>query len=138
MLLHQSVCLNMFVRQGGDEILNLKEISRILKPSGLFICFHLPNKYSLIELAARHFNARFVHQFRYTNHEIKRILSATDFATVFIRPYGFLPNSWGKFPRIIRNNAAISSIYNWVDVLLSFVFRRFCQNFFVVAKNELD
>ncbi|MBQ4132690.1 MAG: methyltransferase domain-containing protein [Desulfovibrionaceae bacterium] len=35
---------------GGDQLASLKEISRVLKPEGFFLCFHLPNKYSWVEL----------------------------------------------------------------------------------------
>jgi ubiquinone/menaquinone biosynthesis C-methylase UbiE len=124
---------------GGDDILNLKETNRVLKPSGSFICCHLPNKYSLVEFAARHLNARFFHRFLYTNAGIKKICPAAGFIPLYIRRYGFLPrNSWGKLPKKIRNNKTLATIYNWIDYTLSFVLSGFCQNYFVVAKKDTN
>lgn len=39
----------MFSQCGGEELASLAEIRRILKPGGLFFCYHFPQKSGWVE-----------------------------------------------------------------------------------------
>ena len=122
---------------GGDEIKSLQEISRILKPKGLFICYHFPNQFSSIETIVSLTSKKYCHQYRYTSKEIKEICNKTRFEILELTRYGFLPrNFWINYPEAIRNSPIIAYIYNLLDRFLSFILSPLCQNYLFVARKN--
>jgi ubiquinone/menaquinone biosynthesis C-methylase UbiE len=120
---------------GGNEIGSLDEISRILKPNGLFICYHLPNKYSWIEFLARHIN-KYHHIYRYSSRQIEEIFSHR-FNLLRVKRYGFLPRNFSRFlPSAITNSLWVIKIYNLINSILSTLLNPICQNYLIVAKNK--
>ncbi|MGF1486316.1 MAG: class I SAM-dependent methyltransferase [Prochloraceae cyanobacterium] len=122
---------------GGEEMKSLAEISRILKAKGLFICYHLPNKFSSIETIVSFMPKKYGHKYRYTAKEIKEICEGTGFEILELKRYGFLPrNFWGNYPEPIRNSVIIAWIYNFLDCLLGLIFSPLCQNYLFVARKK--
>jgi ubiquinone/menaquinone biosynthesis C-methylase UbiE len=104
---------------GGNEVESLKEIERILKPNGKFICYHFPNKYSWIEFIKKN------HPYKYTKKEIHAFVDKTNFEIVEEKRYGILPRLIFKNA---RNITVIAGIFNIIDLLLSKLLPFFCQN----------
>jgi cyclopropane fatty-acyl-phospholipid synthase-like methyltransferase len=123
---------------GGTDIASLNEIHRILKPHGLFICVHLPNRYSWIEYAARKMK-KWSHRYCYTDQDIRDLAHLTQFQLLEIQRYGFLPrNIWSKLPTKLGNSSRFIQLYDLLDRLLSIPFSRICQNYLFVARKSED
>lgn len=119
---------------GGEEIASLKEIYRILKPNGVFICFHLPNRYSWIEYAARVVK-KWSHEYRYTTKEITAMSAMAGFDLLEMRRYAILPrNIWSSLPQVLGNSLTLAQLYNGIDELSSLLLSPLCQNYFFVAR----
>lgn len=119
---------------GGNEIASLNEIHRILKPNGLFIGVHLPNRYSWIEYIARKMN-KWSHQYCYTERDIRSLTQLTQFQILQIQRYAFLPrNIWSKIPGNLGNLPSFIHIYDTLDRFLAIPFSRICQNYLIVAQ----
>lgn len=69
---------------GGSEEASLREIRRVLKPGGVFLCYHLPNRYSWIEATNKYLRSWFskrqykYHGFKYTRPDIRRLAAEAD------------------------------------------------------------
>lgn len=119
---------------GGTEVDSLNEIWRILKPNGLFLCVHFPNRYSWIEYAARKMK-KWYHEYCYTEREIYELAQLTQFQILQIQRYAFLPrNIWGKSPQNLGNSRRLVSFYDLLDRYLSILFSPLCQNYLFVAQ----
>ena len=107
----------------GTEQESLKEIARVLQPNGRFFCFHLPNRYSWIELVSTMIG-KWHHRYRFTRPDIDRLCSAAGMEITDCARYGFLPrNILGRKP-LNRLFAATEShnLFETADDLLE----RFC------------
>src|SRR5688572_6713138 len=80
---------------GGDQLLSLQEIHRILRPSGLFFCYHLPNKLTWIEfikgLFVKDKEKYFLHTKKFNRAEIKQLSFQAGFEIKTIKRYNILP-----------------------------------------------
>lgn len=128
---------------GGSEHEALLEIRRILKPGGLLIAWHFPNRASLIEAASRMIHRDpggedefHYHLYRFGAHDIARLAEAADFELVRRARYGFLPrNSWNRLPRALHRSKILTGVVDAADSALSLVFFPFVQNhMFVIRK----
>lgn len=72
---------------------SLKELYRVLKPGGVLVLTHLPNRYSYVEFAARNVRRRDFHQKLYTVSGIGAMLKHTGFAPDKIRRHRLLPSN---------------------------------------------
>ncbi|WP_241760378.1 4'-phosphopantetheinyl transferase superfamily protein, partial [Anaplasma marginale] len=79
----------------GIEIKSLQEISRILKPKGLFICYHFPNKFSLIEKIVSYFPNKYSHPDLYTSQDIQAMCYKQG-SRFRIKKIRFLPRIFGE------------------------------------------
>jgi len=119
---------------GGNELKSLKEIRRILVPGGVFVCFHLPNYYSLTETLARAFTKKFIHEYRFKENDVRKLCKASGLELLEIGRYGILPrNSWVKFT-VLGNFKIVVLIWNLMDEILSKLFSPICQNYYFVAR----
>lgn len=120
----------------GTEVDSLREISRILKPYGFFVCYHLPNRFSIIEAIGRtFFPSRHYHKYRYTNYNIGKMCEEAGFKLLEMERYALLPrNSWNYFPKALKDSRIIAIIWNLLDNLLSKLLSPICQNYLFVAQ----
>jgi SAM-dependent methyltransferase len=120
---------------GGTELASLKEIWRILKPNGCFICYHLPNRFSLIERLNVLLNRSHYHPYRFTKNSILTLCLQSGFTLQDVYRYGMLPrNSWNRFPPSLRNRRSVAEGYDLIDNLLRHPLSLICQNYLFVAK----
>jgi len=118
-------------QEGGDEIKSLKEIRRILKTGGVFLCFHFPNKFSWVEALARKIPSKHHHLYRFTRHNIHALNQAAGLHVEEIAEYAILPrNELARLPETIKNNPTFVKLYNLMDRLLPKVLPPVFQNYY--------
>jgi SAM-dependent methyltransferase len=120
---------------GGDELANLREIMRVLRPSGILICYHLPNRYSWIDCLARMFPGKHRHDYRYNRRDVEAFTSAVNFELLHFSRYGFLPrNSLGALPPPFRRSKLFAAAWNRSDMAFSLTFSPLCKNYLFVCR----
>ena len=120
---------------GGTEEASLREIRRVLRPEGVFLCFHLPNRFSYIEAAAQWIPGMHHHGFRFTPKRIRAMCAPAGLEIVALGRYGALPrNPWQSVPPAIGNRRLAANLWDGLDALGAFVVRPVLQNFWFVAR----
>lgn len=129
---------------GGDQILSLKEIQRILRTQGYFLCFHLPYKYSWVENIGRIIPAKIrkkmpighPHSKRFNKKDVRSLLQQSGFSLVDFGVYNFLPRNFTRaLPQFLKNNRLFIELFNASDRILSFILPFLCsQSYFVARK----
>ena len=125
---------------GGDQKSSLLEIHRILKPGGLFLCFHLPNRYTWIEFLVRKANKWFglhMHQHTklYTYSEFTALLKGMTFEMLDHGRYNIIPrNRLNKFPNWVADTRTGARMIDAIDSLWSMLFPWFCQNWYFILR----
>lgn len=127
------------VRQtGGDDMASLREITRILKPDGVFVCYHLPNRYSLIEALASCIPHRHHHPYRYTVNTITTLCDRLNLQLIEMKRYGFLPrNICQHAPMCLRHSKTLALTWDVLDMLFAYPFTYLCQNYVFVARKSM-
>jgi ubiquinone/menaquinone biosynthesis C-methylase UbiE len=115
---------------GGDENASIKEIRRILRPGGVFICTHFPNAHSWVEFVARG------HVFKYSRKDIRGLAERGQMALVETSRYQMLPyRLTNHLPAKLANNAMIAGTYSALDSALSTLLNIICTcHYFVMRK----
>ena len=122
---------------GGDEADSLREIARILRPGGIFLCFHLPNRWSWIEAITRHLENKQSHLYKFSRRELRAMVTANGLELLESRRYGILPRLMTRgLPRALRESAALTAAYDAMDRTLSCLVPWFCQNHYAVARRR--
>jgi SAM-dependent methyltransferase len=120
---------------GGSESASLAEIARILRPGGVFVCYHFPNRSSWVDRAARLVPGMHRHEYRYTRRDIEALTAAAGLTLVETGRYGALPrNGWHRLPRALRHSRRAADIWDALDTALSVPFTLICQNHYFVAR----
>lgn len=121
---------------GGTEAASLEEIARVLRPDGVFVCYHLPNRHSAIEaFSRRFFPAKYSHPYRYTPRDIQAMCVGAGLELVETQRYGALPrNIWHRTPERLRNSSAAADLWDRVDSLLARSLAPIVQNHLFVAR----
>lgn len=121
---------------GGNERSSLQEISRLLKPGGVFLCYHFPNKGSWIELLARRFGS-YHHQYTYDQAMIHAIFK--DVLQIQVcRRYALLPrNSLRRLPKFIADNTFFARCFDFLDGILCNMLPWINQNWVIVATKTI-
>jgi ubiquinone/menaquinone biosynthesis C-methylase UbiE len=122
---------------GGNERASLQEISRLLKPGGVFLCYHFPNKGSWIEFLAKRFGS-YHHQYTYDqamiNAIFKDILHIED-----CQRYALLPrNSLRRLPKFIADNIHFARCVNAIDSVVCSWLPWINQNWVIIATKPLS
>jgi SAM-dependent methyltransferase len=122
---------------GGNETASLREIKRILKPDGVLICSHFPNKFSWIEFLARCIG-RPSHRFTYTHADVLRLTRDAGLRVVEMGRAGALPrNVWsGDALRTLGNWHPAVRAYQLTDKFLATFLSKLCQSYWFVANAE--
>ncbi|TLY30682.1 MAG: class I SAM-dependent methyltransferase [Ignavibacteria bacterium] len=120
---------------GGDERSSVSEIRRILKPGGVFLCAHFPNRLSWIEFLTRKFlPSRFRHRYRFTRRNIGELWSSTGFTIRRISRYGWLPRNVVGGSRSAFMDARLSLfLYDLLESIARVLLYPLHQNFLIVA-----
>lgn len=122
----------------GTEEVSLREIFRVLKPGGYFICYHFPNLLSWIEGLTAVLPHKHHHSYRYTKRSIKELCQRTGYELQEMRRYGALPrNLWNSIPQRISRSQLVTDAWNTTDQIMSYPLSPFCQNYLFVAKKSL-
>ncbi|MCT0223989.1 bifunctional 2-polyprenyl-6-hydroxyphenol methylase/3-demethylubiquinol 3-O-methyltransferase UbiG [Synechococcus sp. CS-1328] len=119
---------------GGTEIESLREINRILRDGGRLIGYHLPNALSPIEALSRLLPGKYHHQYLFRRNQVANLLDQAGFSVEFITLYGVLPRNLFSGPlSCLGNQVFLCDCLEYLDRILSFLFRPSCQNFAFVA-----
>jgi len=121
---------------GGDQVASMLEMYRILKPGGLFLCFHFPNKHGWIEpLKKKLRTTAHAHTRRYDESDIISICKNSGFELVELGRYNFLPrNEVANALSGALDNKPAALIFNCLDRLLSRLIPRLATNYYFVAR----
>jgi len=120
----------------GSDLGSLREIHRVLRPGGTFVCCHLPSRYSYIEAAVRAVRrpGLYHHPITYTRDGIEAKAESTGLVVTAFRRYGALPrNPLSALPSALRDSSAFVAAYDAVDDALSALLGPLCQNIAFLA-----
>ncbi len=81
----------------ANDRASLKEIARVLKPGGLFFCFHLPTKLSWTQFAARRGGDNY-HDRLYTAKTVQRLLTENHLEILDLWYRALLPKNRIHYP----------------------------------------
>lgn len=120
---------------GGDETASLGEIARVLRPDGVFVCYHFPNRWSVIDAAARRVPGLHHHDFRYTRRDIAALTRGAGLTLVASRRYGILPRNFSaRLPDRLARSAALAAAWDAADAVLGAPLTLLCQNYLFIAR----
>jgi len=102
---------------GGTVTASLTELRRVLRPGGLFFCFHLPNAETWIEpMVARFSKNAELHELKFRRDEIETLWSAHHFEILEMGRYNFLPrNMLGRFGDGMLSRVVLRRAVNAAD-----------------------
>lgn len=119
---------------GGSESGSMAEIARVLRPGGVFACYHFPNRSSWIDWAARRVPGKHHHEFRFTRADIESLAAGAGLRLLEAGRYGFLPRNFGyRLPTALRGSRALAGAWDGLDSVLAVPFSALCQNYYFVA-----
>ena len=121
---------------GGSERASLGELSRVLKPGGALLTFHLPNRTGWIERVVHALRLKkYSHRRKFDRTEIHALWGEAGFEVSEIGLYNALPrNELTSLPRLIRHARSFVRAYDTADDAIGRVMPRVCTNYFVVAR----
>jgi SAM-dependent methyltransferase len=120
---------------GGTEDESLEEIFRVLRPGGVFFCFHFPNRSSWIEILSSVIG-KWNHKYRFTRIDIERLCASVGLELQDCVRYGFMPrNVLGRWPfrSMLKANSA-DNCFESADDVLEELLAPICQNWMFSAK----
>jgi SAM-dependent methyltransferase len=124
---------------GGSEAASLAEIARVLKPGGVFLCCHFPNRTSLIDRLARAVPGKHYHEFRYGRADIEALARGAGMSLLEVARYGALPrNGLSRLPNSLGSAAWVADSWDALDALLERVSGPLCQNWRFVARKPAE
>jgi SAM-dependent methyltransferase len=122
---------------GGTEEGSLREIRRILRPGGTFVCYHFPNRYSHIEaLNSVVPGSHHHHIYRYTSGDVRRLCESAGLELVEVRRYAALPRTvWAALlPASLTQSRPLARAFDAADAVLGVPLSPVCQNYLFVAR----
>ncbi len=121
---------------GGTEVGSLQEIRRVLRPGGVFLCFHLPNRYGWIDAVIRTAGSSVGHRYRYTCRDIGRLVRHAGLELLDAGRYGLLPRNpmHSLLPGPLAQSERFARFYDAADAGLGRVMPWICTNHYFVAR----
>ena len=120
---------------GGDERSSLAEIERVLRPGGVFLCWHFPNRGSWIDWVATRTPGRHHHLYRYVRADIERLTRHARLQLLGAGRYGILPrNSVHRLLGPLAGTRLGADAWDALDRTLGAVLAPLCQNWWFVAR----
>lgn len=87
----------------GNERRSLREIHRVLKPSGWFPIYQLPQQHTWQEAVTRSLRLGYSHPRRFSEREIRTMLSDAGFTVQRLDRYNMLPKNLTGLPSAVRD-----------------------------------
>jgi SAM-dependent methyltransferase len=120
---------------GGEEARSLAEIARVLRPGGIFIAYHFPNRDSWIDLAARQVPGKHRHLYRYTRADIEGLVRGAGLELLETGRYALLPrNTLHRLLGPARDTRWSAELWDGLDAALSVIAAPIVQNHYLVAR----
>lgn len=128
---------------GGCQLASLKEIHRILKPGGHFLCFHFPysgswveNLHKVIMPLKKH--KSYVHTKKFSQGDVRGLTNAAGFVLKEWGRYNFLPRNFSRtLSASMVNSPKVVACFNLLDGFLTKIFPCLCnQSYFIAQKNN--
>ena len=120
---------------GGEEAGSLAEIARVLRPGGVFVCWHFPNQWSWIDRLARGVPGKHRHHWRYTRGDIRRLVAGAGLELLETRRYAVLPrNTLHRLFGPASDTPAFAAGWDALDRALAVPFGAIAQNHCFVAR----
>ena len=126
---------------GGTEAMSLKEIRRVLRTDGAFICYHLPNRYSYIEALSRMIHgpqdpaSRIYHDWLFDTGQIRSLCEGAGLTITKLQRYGALPrNVFARLPAALRHSRRLATAVNVADLVMEPIMAPIAQNYAFVAR----
>lgn len=120
---------------GGEEVASLREIRRLLRPGGHFICYHLPNRYSWVDAVARLVPGAIHHVYRFTRGDIRALVRSADLELLGAGSYALLPrNPLHVLPDLLAESERFAQAYDAADRVLGALLPALCTNHYFVAR----
>ena len=124
----------------GDERDSLNELRRVLKPNGILIITHLPNRFSWAEntlRSARKFGVKVLaHDYIYSRADFYRILNGIKFEVIEEGAYNLLPrSSLNKLlPTSLQNSPVLCRAFEIADKVTTKIFEPISQNRYYILR----
>ena len=128
----------------GDQEKSLLEISRVLKKGGHFLCFHLPNTFSWVEILIEviyrlgfKIHGSEPHSKRYGFKALRELCNKTNFKIIEIGYYNFLPRNLMKriLPQPVQKKG-FQKLWEILDKVFSKYFSLFCSQIYFIAQKK--
>lgn len=124
--------------RGGNEAASLTELARVVKPGGLLLVFHLPNRTSWLEWARARLG-KMVHERRYSRAEALSLFEGRGLTLIEHGRYHMLPRaSFARVPRRVSDSIAWCAAVDASDDALAALLAPLCQNWYFVLRKTLE
>jgi SAM-dependent methyltransferase len=120
---------------GGYEAKSLAEIARVLRPGGVFVAYHFPNRDSWIDRAAKQVPGKHHHLYRYTRDDIAGLVRDADLTLLETGRYALLPrNTLHRLLGPFRDARWAAETWDRLDGVLGTLAAPVVQNHYFVAR----